>query len=348
MTKTIGFAQRLDVQTSPHRQGLSCILKRVLKSCTFALRCLSIFSVAFLLHCVTWAQPTQPAQTQEYTLKLHANIVLLNATVLDRHNSLVSGLEKDNFQIYEDGALQQIKHFSHEDIPVTVGILVDNSGSMKAKRDDVIAAALAFARSSNPRDQMFVVNFNDHVTLGLPANEPFTDKKDQLQRAMLGIRAVGRTALYDGIVAGMDHLKLGRHDKKVLIVISDGGDNASNYHLAQVIEMAKQSAALVYAIGIFDENDDDSNPSVLKRLAKVTGGEAFFPSSSSEVVPICEKIARDIRNQYTLAYVPNIAAPDGSYRTIEVKANAAGHGRLSVRTRPGYFVSSAPTLPEVK
>jgi VWFA-related protein len=269
-------------------------------------------------------------------------MVVLSATVLDRHNALVSGLGKDDFQIYEDGVLQQMTYFSHEDIPVTVGIVVDNSGSMRPKRADVIASALAFAQSSNPQDQMFVVNFNDHVSFGLPANIPFTDRREQLQLALAGIEAIGQTALYDGLAAALDHLKQGDRDKKVLILISDGGDNASKLRLAQVIDMAKQSAALIYAIGIFDEQDDDKNPGVLRRFAKETGGEAFFPDSPKELASICEGIAHDIRTQYTLAYVPAIAKQDGSYRAIDVKASAPGHGRLSVRTRAGYTVPSGP------
>jgi VWFA-related protein len=274
----------------------------------------------------------------EYTLKLNANMVILSATVLDRRNALVSGLGKDNFHVYEDGVLQEIKQFSHEDIPVTAGILVDNSGSMGPKRDDVIAAAMAFARSSNPQDQMFVVNFNEQVSFGLPPNTPFTDRRDQLQRALSGIGAIGETALYDGIAAALDHLKQGSSDKKVLILISDGGDDASKHSLAQVIASAKQSTAIIYAIGIFDEQDGDRNPIVLRRFAKETGGEAFFPNSSKEIASICEQIARDIRNQYTLAYIPAIASQDGRYRTIEVKASAPSRGRLSVRTRAGYSV----------
>jgi VWFA-related protein len=268
-------------------------------------------------------------------------MVILSATVLDRHNALVSGLEKDNFQVYENHVLQQIKDFGHEDVPVAVGLVIDNSGSMGQKRADVIAAALSFAQSSNPRDQMFVVNFNEHVSYGLPPNMPFTDRRDQLQLALSTITTVGETALYDAIATALDHLKQSNYDKKVLILISDGGDNASEHSLAQVIEMAKHSAAIIYAIGIFDEQDGDQNPGVLKRFAKETGGEAFFPESSKEIPSICEGIARDIRNQYTLAYVPIISDQDGGYRIVEVRVSAPGHGRLSVRTRAGYFLPSA-------
>jgi VWFA-related protein len=265
-------------------------------------------------------------------------MVILSATVLDRHNALVSGLNKDNFQIHEDGVLQQIKNFSHEDIPVTVGILIDNSGSMGPKRADVIAAAMAFARSSNPQDQMFVVNFNDHVSFGLPPRTPFTDQQDQLRAALSEITTIGQTSLYDGVAAALEHLKQGNRDKKVLILISDGGDNASKHTLAQVIDMAKHSAAIIYAIGIFDEQDGDQNPGVLRRFAKETGGEAFFPESPRDITSICEGIASDIRTQYTLTYVPTVASQDGRYRAIEVKASTRGRGRLSVRTRTGYSV----------
>jgi Ca-activated chloride channel family protein len=293
---------------------------------------------------VSGAQNSLPSNTGssgEYTLKLSANMVILNATVLDRHNTSVSGLNKDDFQVYEDKQLQRIKQFSRDDIPVTVGIIVDNSGSMSSKRDDVIAAALAFAHFSNPLDQMFVVHFNDSVSFGLPPSIQFTSRQAELQSALARIRTIGQTALYDGILAGLDHLKQGTSDKKVLILISDGGDTASTHRLAQLLALARQSTAIIYAIGIFDAQDEDRDPGVLKRLSKETGGEAFFPESSKEAISICEEIARDIRSQYTLAYVPRIAAEDGSYRTVEVKASMHGRGRLSVRTRPGYSVPIA-------
>ncbi|MGA3009079.1 MAG: VWA domain-containing protein [Terracidiphilus sp.] len=311
------------------------------KSSTLLYRCLIALIGLIITPFVSSAQVPQPSQSgsdDNYTLQLNANMVILSATVLDRHNALVSGLQKGDFQVYEDGALQQIKNFSHEDIPVTVGILVDNSGSMGPKRRDVIAAAMAFARSSNPEDQMFVVNFNDHVSFGLPANMPFTDKQDQLQVALSGITSIGETSLYDGLAVALEHLKQGTRDKKVLILISDGGDNASKHSLAQIIDMAKHSATIIYAIGIFDEQDGDQNPGVLRRFAKETGGEAFFPESPRDITSICEGIARDIRTQYTLTYVPTIASQDGKYRTIEVKARARDRGRLSVRTRTGYSV----------
>jgi Ca-activated chloride channel family protein len=256
---------------------------------------------------------------------------------MDSQGSLVSGLNKEDFQVFEDGVPQQIDSFTHEDIPVTVGLVVDNSGSMGPKRPEVIAAALAFARSSNPQDQMFVVNFNEKVSFGLPENTLFTDEAGQLRAAMSRIAADGMTALYDAVAAALEHLKKGNRDKKVLIVISDGGDNASKQKLAQIMAMARQSDAIIYTIGIFDGDDPDQNPGALRQLAKATGGQDFFPRSVGDVIPICGQIAHDIRNQYTISYLPANGKQDGTYRAIQVKAGAPGRGRLVVRTRAGYY-----------
>jgi Ca-activated chloride channel homolog len=215
---------------------------------------------------------------------------------------------------------------------------------MGPKRADVIAAGLAFARSSNPQDQMFVVNFNEKVSFGLPEKVAFTDQVPQLEVALSKLFPDGETALYDALAVGLDHLKQGNRDKKVLIVISDGGDNASKHKLAEIMAAASKFNVILYTIGIFNEEDGDSNPGVLEHLAHDTGGEAFLPKSLKEIAPICERIAHDIRNQYTLAYVPTNRKRDGSYRAIQVKANASGRGRLSVRTRAGYFAPSVIPL----
>ena len=318
---------------------------RTRKDCAFTNRCLvALFGLIVLLS-LARPQETSPSQSRrgdEYTIRVNADSVVLHATVQNRNGILVSGLGKDNFQVYEDGVLQQIDYFSHEDIPVTVGLVVDNSGSMRPKRPEVIAAALAFARSSNPQDQMFVVNFNELVSLGLPADTPFTDQAAQLEVALSRIAADGETALYDAVAAALEHLKKGNQDKKVLIVISDGGDNASKHNLAQIMAMAGHPDAIIYTIGLFIAEDPDRNPGVLKRLAKDTGGEAFLPESVGEVLPICQRIARDIRNQYTIAYAPANRKQDGTYRVIQVKVGAPGHGRLFVRTRAGYYAPSKP------
>jgi Ca-activated chloride channel homolog len=299
------------------------------------------FLLLILVPCVAVPQDApQPNPVGPYVIRTNVDLVVLRATVRDRKGAPVSGLSKDNFQVYEDKVLQQIESFSHEDIPVTVGLVMDNSGSMRPKRSDVISAALGFVRSSNPQDQMFVVNFNEHVSMGLPANLPFTNNPDQLEPALFRSVLTGMTALYDAVAVALEQLQKGKWDKKVLIVVSDGGDNASKRNLAQVMSLVNRSNAVIYTLGIYDETDEDRNPHVLKHLSGASGGEAFFPKTLQDVLPICEQIAHDIRSQYTLTFVPPNKKQDGAYRAIEVKARETpGNRRLSVSTRAGY---SAP------
>ena len=276
-----------------------------------------------------------------FKIAVNVDLVVVNATVRDRKGGYVSDAREQDFEVYEDGVRQSIRLFKHEDIPVTVGLVVDHSGSMRHKIPDVIAAARTFARSSNPEDQMFVVNFNEKVTLGLPGAMTFTDSPDELESAISRTPAAGQTALYDALAVALDRLQAGNRDKKVLIVISDGGDNASAHTLAEVLKMAEQSSAVVYTIGIFEEQDPDQNPDMLRHLARATGGEAYFPEQLNEVVAICERIARDIRHQYTIGYVSTRAAQPGVYRAIRVVANGAA-GKLLVRARSGYIAGGAP------
>jgi Ca-activated chloride channel homolog len=340
-----------DLRSGMRLQNAECIAPGILHRQAFTLGRLVTLLVLIAVPGTARAQQSIRSHippADQYTLKVNVDMVVLRATAQDRKNILVSGLDKDDFQVYEDGVLQPIKYFSHEDLPVTVGLVIDNSGSMKPKRADVIAAALAFARSSNPQDQMFVVHFNEKVSFGLPDKVGFTDQVSQLEVALSRIAPSGETALYDAVGVSLEYLKKGNRDKKVLIVISDGGDNASKHKLNEIMALAGQPGVIIYTIGIFDEQDGDRNPGVLKRLAKDTGGEAFLPGSLKEIAPICERIAHDIRNQYTLAYVPTNRNRDGSYRSIQVKARAPGRGRLSVRTRTGYFAPSAPSSPAAK
>jgi Ca-activated chloride channel homolog len=204
------------------------------------------------------------------------------------------------------------------------------------------------AQSSNPKDEMFVVNFNEHVSFGLPITELFSASPPELEHALNDIAANGKTALYDAVEAGLAKLKRATVDKKVLIVISDGGDNASHHTLNQVLASVVRSDAIIYTVGLFDEYDEDRNPGVLKRIASATGGEAFLPKETSEVVEICERIAEDIRNQYTIGYLPSNQAFDGTYRTIRVTASGPHGAKLFVRTREGYITppERKPSSPE--
>ena len=278
-----------------------------------------------------------------FKIAVDVDLVVLQATVRDRKGSIVSDVREQDFEVYEDGVRQSIRLFKHEDIPVTVGLVVDHSGSMQHKLPDVVAAAGTFVRSSNREDQMFVVNFNEHVTLGLPAEMSFSNSSEELERAIWRAGTTGQTALYDAVAEALERLRAGSRDKKVLMVISDGGDNASKHSLAEVLKMAGQSSAVVYTIGIFDQQDPDQNPGVLRHLAQATGGEAYFPEQLDEVVPICERIARDIRHQYTIGYFPTSRSQPGVYRTIRVVANGTA-GKLSVRARSGYIAGGEQPL----
>jgi VWFA-related protein len=280
-----------------------------------------------------------------FSISVDVDFMVLHATVTDRQGGFVSDLGQENFAVYENGVLQHIRLFTNEDIPVTVGLVVDHSTTMRPKIEEVTAAARGFVHSSNRDDEMFVVNFNEKVWLGLPPGIRFTDSTAALERA-IATRTFGQTALYDAIAKALEQLQAGTRDKKVLLVVSDGGDNVSARTLAQVIKLAEQSSAVIYTVGLFDEEDKDQNPGVLKRLAQVTGGEAFLPSQLNDAVAICERIARDIRHQYTIGYVPINRNRDGGYRAIRVLARAKGHDRLSVRTRTGYVAGGEPALDE--
>ena len=289
----------------------------------------------------------QDHDSDSVRISVDVALVVLHATVTDREGGLIHNLGEQDFEVYEDRVRQRIKLFKNEDIPVTVGLVVDHSSTMRPKLAEVSAAARTFVRSSNPEDEMFVVNFNERVSLGLPGTTRFTNRIAELETAITRAPAGGETALYDAIARALEELQAARRDRKVLIVVSDGGDNASACSFTQVMKLAGQSSAVIYTVGIFDEEDPDRNPAVLRRLAQATGGEAFLPKQLSEVVAICERIARDIRHQYTIGYVPSNPTRDGSYRAIRVLARGKEHDKLSVRTRTGY-IAGGELRPENK
>jgi Ca-activated chloride channel homolog len=311
-------------------------------------RCLRFFHrpvscLALLLNGLLCAAQVNP-DPASFRIAVDVNLVVLPIAVHDRQGRYVSGLQEQDFEVYEDRSAQRIRLFRHEDIPIIAGLLIDHSGSMRTKLAQVTAGARAFVQFSNPRDQMFVVNFNEKVSLGLPQGMPFSANVNELGWAIWKAPAQGETALYDAIIDSLQRLQTGSRDKKVLIVISDGADNASAHRLAQVLELAEQSGAIIYTVGLFEPGDQDANPKVLSHLAKATGGEAFFPHQLSAVVEICESIAHDIRDQYTIGYSSG-AARNGAFRTVRVEARTPGQGKLVVRTRAGY-IALAPTLPE--
>ena len=283
--------------------------------------------------------PSQaPAREDDgvFIFKKEVEEVQLHATVVDDRQRLVTNLDKAAFTVYEDGKPQVITSFRHEDIPVALGIVIDNSGSMRDKRPKVNAAAINLVRSSNPQDQVFIVNFNDEYWL----DQDYTASIPKLQDALERIEARGGTALYDAVVASAEHLKKNsRLDKKVLLVVTDGEDNASRETLEQAIRrLQAENGPTVYTIGLLGNDSHQRRAKrALQVMAEQTGGVSFFPKDVNEVDQITRSVARDIRSQYTIGYKPVRPRVTGSYRTVRVEARARGYGKLQVRTRSGYY-----------
>jgi Ca-activated chloride channel family protein len=289
--------------------------------------------------------PATETQTdQQHHIKQSVDMVVLHATVTDDKGEFISDLRQDNFRVYEDKIEQRISVFTRQDIPVTMGLVIDNSGSMREKRAQVNAAALSFVKTSNPQDEVFVVNFNDEYYLDL--NEDFTSDPKELDEALGRIDSRGSTALYDALVGSLDHLKKGHKDKRVILLVTDGDDDASRHpNPDYVMKIAQQSDAAIYAIGVFSDDDRKNDKKmvrhskkILTQLAESTGGMAYFPDNLEQVTPICEQVARDIRNQYTLGYYPTNTTKDGTFRAVQLQlVPPHGRGKLNVRTRPGYY-----------
>lgn len=291
------------------------------------------------------ASPTVPGN-QKNKLTVDVDLVALHAAVLDKRGVFVDGLPPDAFKVYEDKVLQKLSVAKQEDVPVSMGLVIDNSGSMFSKRAKVNAAALTFVKTSNPEDEAFVVNFNDDYYLD--TEHDFTSSIPELKEALERIDARGSTALYDAIIGSLDHLKKAHRDKRVLLVITDGMDNASRHTLTETVNEVEHSDALIYAVGLFGKEDKGSTErkarKALQDLADATGGLAFFPEAVEDTEAICTEIAHDIRNQYTLAYYPTHFERDGTFRSVQVAVtNPHGGGKLTVRTRTGYFAKSAST-----
>jgi VWFA-related protein len=253
----------------------------------------------------------------------------------------VSDLTSAAFHIFEDEAPQTIQFFVSEDRPVAIGLVVDNSTSMYNKRDAVIEAAAAFADSSNRDDQLFLVNFNEHVTYGLPEDLPFTSDLGVLRQALQTIGARGQTALYDAVSVALDHLTQSKLDQRVLIVVSDGGDNRSRLSFDEVLGRALRSNVVIYTVGLVDVDQDSGNKKALTRLADATGGFALFPAKLAEVRTVLQQISIDVRHRYTIGYISTNPRHDGTFRQVRVTAiDPIRHAALQAKARPGYLASS--------
>jgi VWFA-related protein len=294
-------------------------------------------------------QPQQPGAVgtvtrngDQFTIRSQVNEVTLSAVVLDARKHLITNLARTNFAVYEDNQPQTITSFRREDIPVSIGIVVDNSGSMRTKRAAVTKAVLNLIQASNPQDEVFVVNFNDDPYL----DQDFTSKLGPLREALDRVDSRGGTALYDAVIASADHLAKGaKKEKKVLLVVTDGVDNESRESLESAIrKVLDDNGPTIYTIGILgDEPGIKRAKRALQSLSDQTGGVAFFPRDLMEVDEISQEVARDIRNQYSLTYKPTNPRSNGGYRKIKIEARAPGYKDLQVRTRDGYFADEKRT-----
>jgi Ca-activated chloride channel family protein len=279
------------------------------------------------------------AQNDTATFRADTRLVVLHASVLDKKERLITDLKKDAFKIFENGVEQQVKVFRREDVPISLGMIVDNSGSMRDKRQRVEASALALVKASNPQDEVFIVNFNDEAFLDVP----FTSDMKKMEEGIARIDSRGGTAMRDAISGAIDEMKAhAKKDKKVLLVITDGNDNTSTISLEKLVQKANDSDVPIgiYSIGLLNEEEKREAKKAeraLNALTKSSGGMSYYPKLATEVNAIALKVAHEIRNQYILAYTPSNTALDGTFRQIRVEVQ--GNRGLQVRTRTGYYAT---------
>ena len=294
---------------------------------------LSLYLGSLAMQCQSIVEKVE----KEFTLTADVDLVLLDVSVKGAKGGYLSGLTKDNFQVYENGQLQTVTQFSNEDAPITVGLVLDDSRSMRPKRNEVANAALAFFDSSNPRDEMFVTYFNDLVRHGLPPGTMFSDDIKLLRQALFNNRADGMTSLYDGIVDALHQLESGHHEKRSLVLISDGGDNASKHGFKDVLDAVELNRATIYTVGVFDSDDLDRNPGLLRRLANISGGVSYLPQDLSNLPNICVGIANDIRHRYSIGYAP-VRADRSALRTIKVSVVGVQNQKIEIHARTSYLL----------
>jgi VWFA-related protein len=277
------------------------------------------------------------AQDPSLVFRAESNLVVLHVNVFDRRSDAVPNLPQSAFTVFEDDQPQEITFFSGAEVPVAVGLILDASGSMIAREHMVIAGGTAFARSSHPADELFTIHFNEAIKYGLPATVPFTSSGALLHSALAAYRPGGRTALHDAVIAGLEHLELATHQKHVLVVLSDGEDNASRYSEDEMMDRARESDAIIYTVSNANRRTGmPGDPGVLRQLADVTGGVAYFPSTDEKVIESFDELAGNIRRGYSIGYVPATSTQNDEYRRVKVTVSAPGRGTLSARTRDGY------------
>lgn len=295
--------------------------------------------IAVMLLCAAGARGTaqdQGGQPPAPLFKSESNLVVLHVNVFDGRSDAVPDLPRDAFQVLEDGQPQTVTFFSGADVPVAVGLVVDNSSSMITRHGMVVAGTSAFAASSHPEDEVFTIAFNENIQFGLPSTVKFTTNPTLVRASLTRFPAGGMTALHDAVIAGLEHLQESSHQKRVLIVMSDGKDNASQHSEDDMLQRAARSDAIIYTVSTSRLGSAESNPRLLRRLADATGGVAYVPRNEEEVVEAFTDIAANIRRGYSLGYTPTNTAHDGRYRKIEVVVRVPGRN-LRANARNGYF-----------
>jgi VWFA-related protein len=280
---------------------------------------------------------TVPGQEPLTVFRAESNLVVLHVNVFDGRSDAVADLPQDAFKVFEDGTPQEITFFSGADVPVTAGLILDASGSMIAREHMIIAGGSAFAQSSHPEDELFTIHFNEQVKYGLPQTVNFTSSRSLLHLALSAYRPGGRTALYDAVIAGLEHFDAAMHQKHVLVVLSDGEDNASIHTRDEMMARVRDSDAIIYTVSNANRRVGmPGDPGVLRKLAEVGGGVAYFPESDDKVIRSFDELAGNIRRGYSIGYTPRNSKRDGSYRHLKVMVSAQGRNNLKVRTRDGY------------
>jgi Ca-activated chloride channel family protein len=299
------------------------------------MRTLTFFAAAIL----AGASMLHPAAQSHFSAR--SDLVVLNVAVTNDKGGFVSGLPASAFQVIEEGQPQRVSFFAEQDTPATIGLLIDASGSMLENRDRVIAGITEFANASHPDDEFLPLVFNERVSSVLGSRQRFTSDPAELRRALTeSLNARGRTAFHDALVAAIEGVGHGGHERKALVVVSDGGDNASTLTFGEAFGKVLASNVVVYSIAIVDPLALDRNPKALRRLADGTGGLAFQPANVTVVSRVFQAIAHDIRSRYTLAYAPPDAGPNGRLRQVRVVVDQPGRSGLKVRTRTAYLPDS--------
>ncbi len=299
------------------------------------MKSMKIFRLAILA--VLLASTVEARQDTGFKLNVNVDLTEIHVTVNDNQDRPVGNLKKENFRVYEDRTEQKISVFKHEDIPVSLGLVIDNSRSIEPRKQRLDAAAVSFVRKGNPEDETFIVHFDDTARLALD----FTDSVPDLVDTLSSVKPYGQTAVYDALMLGLGQMDHAKHGKKAILLITDGVDNTSKHTLAEAIEATKRSRVAVYTVGLLSASGGQKAEDSLVRIAEASGGRAYFPQNIDEAKSAMERVARDLREQYTIGYFPSNIARTGAWRSVRVDVipppGVLPTATLNANYRHGYY-----------